>query len=354
MWNIRRQRIVTSLAVFVASVTVVSLATSLSIATSDAGAQGAKPVVALETSQRYFNPVAVFAHGKYLWVADNSAGPQHRGAVFRIDIATGKSVPIVNPLFDDPVRLFSDGTDLWIVNDYGGPPSNGYATSSLLKLNIATNKLTKVVSRAVMGPSDVTSNGKYLWILNTDGGSQVTRMDIATGAFTTNDSLTTFDEGTITSDKNYVWVGGERLLRISEVTDKIKVIDPKALTSIGTLASDGTHLWIRWGNRHLAEMDIATGAMKSFYNPMFEFNYGLATRGSDVWMTDSYDRTVLQFDATTGTTTEIDSPLYSTPGTSSELFAITSEGKELWVTITCQKLVHGLLAACGTVARITP
>jgi hypothetical protein len=71
-------------------------------------------------------------------------------------------------------------------------------------------------------------------------------------------------------------------------------------------------------------------------------------------MTDSYDRTVLQFDATTGTTTEIDSPLYSTPGTSSELFAITSEGKELWVTITCQKLVHGLLAACGTVARITP
>ena len=221
--------------------------------------------------------------------------------------------------------------------------------------NIATNKLSKVLNNAALGASEMTSDGTYRWCLRGIGGP-MTRMNIATGSSSTNNSLATAGEGVITSDKNYVWVGGARLLRISKATNKIKVIDPSRLTDINQLVATGTHLWVQWGNRHLVDFDIATGAIKSFYNPKFEFNYGLATNGhDDVWMTDSYDRTILQFDATTGKVTEINSPLYSKLDTSSHLFAITSEGKHLWVTMDCEKLVNGMIAtACGTVLRITP
>jgi hypothetical protein len=181
-------------------------------------------------------------------------------------------------------------------------------------------------------------------------------MNIATGAISVNNSPVTAGEGVIASDKNYVWVGGARLLRISKATDRIKVIDPSRLTDINSLISDGTHLWVRWGNRHLVELNIATGALKSTYNPMFEFNYGLATNGHDVWMTDNYDHTLLQFDAATGKVTEINSPLYSTLGATLEqqIFAITSEGKHVWVTTGCSDLANGQPKACGTVVRITP
>ena len=332
----------------------ISLVASLSISPANAGAQGSKPIVTLETSQRYFNPVAVFAHGQYLWVADNSAGPQHHGAIYRIDIATGQSLPIFSSLFDDPLWIYSDGTDLWIANQDGGAIVNGNWAGSILKLNIATNKLTKIVSTAIVGPTQMTSDGKYLWFMGS--GSEILRLNIATNAISVNNSPLTAGESVIASDRNYVWVGGARLLRISKVTDKIKVIDPNRLTDINSLISDGTHLWVRWGNRHLVELNIATGALKSTYNPMFEFNDGLATNGHDVWMTDYYNRTLLQFDAATGKVTEINSPLYSALGAKLEqqIFAITSEGKHVWVTTGCSGLAHGQPKACGTVVKITP
>ncbi len=101
-------------------------------------------------------------------------------------------------------------------------------------------------------------------------------------------------------------------------------------------------------------MNIASGAVKSFYNPQFEFNYGIATNGHNVWMTDYQDRTVLQFDAITGKVTPISSPLYSSPQNASHLFAITSEGKDLWVTLNCSELDNGEPSACSTVVKITP
>jgi DNA-binding beta-propeller fold protein YncE len=338
---------------FAVLVAGISLVASLLIALPNAGAQGSTSTVTLENSQRYFNPVAVVAHGKYLWVADNSAGVTHHGAIYRIDIATGKTIPIVSSLFDDPLWIYSDGTDLWIANQYGGAIVNGSWAGSILKLDIATNTLTKVVNKAIVGPTEMTSDGKYLWFIGR--GSELLRMNIASGAITVNNSLATAGESVIASDKNYVWVGGARLLRISKATNKIKVIDPNRLTGIHALVSDGTNLWVQWGNRHLVELNIATGALKSTYNPMFEFNEGLVTTGNDVWMTDYYNRTVLEFDSATGKVTEIDSPLYSViGGTQQELFAITSEGKHLWVTTNCSQLVNGLPKPCGTVLKITP
>jgi hypothetical protein len=315
---------------------------------------GTTPTVTPASSQFYFSPVAVFAYGKYLWVADNSGGAQRHGAIYRIDIATGKTRPIFSPLFNDPTSIFSDGTDLWIANQYGGPIYNGSASGTLLKLNIATNQLSKVTGQAVKGPLTMTSNGKDLWILNGDGGSQVTRMNITTGSFTNNDSLVTAGEDAITSDKNYVWVGGARLLRISKVTNKITVIDPKGLTDIGALASDGSHLFVRWGNRYLVDMNIATGAMKSFYSPMFEFAPNITTNGRYVWMSDNYDRTMLQFDSTTGKVAEINSPAFSNPRLALSVSTVTSEGTTVWVGVNCSKLTKGVLVACGTVQKITP
>jgi sugar lactone lactonase YvrE len=349
-------RLVTSLTTKKALVSGVAALALLmfSFTPSRAWANGTTPVVTPASAQLYFSPVAVVAHGKYVWVADNGGGAQHHGAIYRIDIATGKTVPIFSPLLDDPMSIFSDGTDLWIANGEGGTIYNGAWSGTLLKLNIATSTLSQVVSKAVRGPKEMTSNGRYLWILNGDGGSQLTRMNIATGEFTTNDSLVTAGEGTITSDKTYVWVGGARLLRISKATDKIKVIDPKRLTDIQALVSDGTHLWVRWGNRDLVEMDIATGTIKSIYNPMFESAPNITTNGRYLWMSDSYDKTVLQFDATTGKVTEINSPAYSSRRTAQSVYAVTSEGTTVWVTVSCNKLAHGVFVACGTVQKITP
>jgi hypothetical protein len=328
-----------------------SVLASLLIASPNAGAQSSKPIVTLETSQKYFGPIADFAHGNYLWVLDHDGGPKHNGAVYRIDIVTGKTVAILSSLFDNPLWLFSDGTDLWITNEYGGPNVNGYAGGSLLKLNIATNQLSKIVNKAIVGPTQMTSDGKNLWLLCDDS---VLRMNIATGVITANIPVVTDGESAITADKNYVWVGGAQLLRISKSTNKFKVIDAKRLTDIGSLIADGKDVWVRWGNRHLVELNIATGAMKSTYNPMFESNDGLATNGRDVWMTDYYNRTVLQVDTATGTVTEINSPLYSKWGTQSQVWAITSEGKHVWVTATCEPVVLTVIKACGTVLKITP
>jgi hypothetical protein len=212
--------------------------------------------------------------------------------------------------------------------------------------------LTKVLDKAILQPYEMTSNGKYLWFVNGVGGSALTRMDIATGASTTNDSLLTAAEVTIASDNNYVWVGGSRLLRVSKATNKIKVIDPK-LTGIRALASNGTTLWALWGNRHLVEMNIATDKIKSFYNPMFQFTPGLAMSGHDIWMIDSYDHTVLRFDTISGTVTEINSSVFSSTRYSKSLFALTSEGKRVWVSVLCDKFVDGVDDACGTVQEIT-
>jgi hypothetical protein len=338
--------------VFAALIVSMSVLASLAIASPDAGATGSKPVATLATGQRFFNPVADFAYGEYLWVLDNNGGPKHLGALYRVDIATGKTEAIFSSHFDDPLWLYSDGTDVWIANQYGGAVVNGNWAGSILKLNIATNKLNAIVNKAIVGPTQMTSDGKYLWFL--DSGSVLMRMNIATGALTANNSLVTAGEDTITADKNYVWVGGARLLRISKATNAIKVIDAKRLTGIRTLVSDGTHLWVQWGNRHLVDLNIKTGATTSIYNPMFEFNYGLVTNGHDVWMTDNHDRTVLQVDAATEKVSEIDSPLYSTLGNPSEVWGITSEGSNLWVTLLCSKLVDGASTACGAVAKITP
>jgi DNA-binding beta-propeller fold protein YncE len=354
MRSLSRERTVTSLrlkAALAALVGGISIVASLAVA-SPAGAQGSKPVVTLETTQKYVKPVALVAHGDYLWVDDNSGGPQHRGAIYRIDIATGKTVAIFSPLFDDPVHIFSDGTDLWIANQSGGAVVDGNPAGSLLKLNIATSALSKVTDKAIVGPTQMTSDGKYLWFI--DSGSVLMRLNIATGSITANDSIITAGEGTITSDKHYVWVGGARLLRISKATNKIKVIDANRLTDINALVSDGTNLWVQWGNRHLVELNIASGALKSTYDPRFEFNYGLATNGRDVWMTDYYNRTVLQFDAATDNVTEINSPLYSKLGPPSNLSAITSEGKHVWVALDCEDLVNGQPDPCATVVKITP
>src|ERR1700691_2350794 len=178
-WIVRTLGTRTALAAIVAGGSLVG---SLFITSPTAGAQGAKPVATLESNQRYFGPVAIFAHGKYLWVADNSGGAQHHGSIYRIDIATGKSVEIVSSLFDDPLWIFSDGTDLWIANQYGGAVVNGNWAGSLLKLNIATNKLTKIVNNQIVGPTQMTSDGKYLWFMG--AGSEVLRMNIATEAIT--------------------------------------------------------------------------------------------------------------------------------------------------------------------------
>jgi DNA-binding beta-propeller fold protein YncE len=337
--------------VFTALLVSISVLASISLVSLNAGALGSKPVVTLESSQKYFGPYADFAHGKYLWVLDHDGGPKHNGAVYRIDLATGKTVAVFSSLFDNPLWLFSDGTNLWITNEYGGPNVNGSGGGSLLKLNIATSQLSKIVNKAIVGPSQMTSDGKYLWLLCSNS---LLRMNIATGAITANKSVVTDAESAITSDKKYVWVGGTQLLRISKSTNTIKVIDAKRLTDIGSLISDGKDVWVRWGNRHLVELNIATGAVKSTYNPMFEFNEGLATNGHYVWMTDYYNRTVLQVDTSTGKVTEINSPLYSKWGTQSQVWAITSEGKHVWVTATCNPTAINVAKACGTVLKITP
>src|SRR5580704_10880317 len=129
------------------------------VAPASAWAEGS-PIVTSASSTRFVNPVAITAHGKYIWVADDSGGAQHHGSLYRIDIANGQTLPIFSSLFDSPLWIYTNGVDVWIANQFGSP------AHSLLKLNIATNQLSRVASKGVNGPSYMTSHGKYLWLLN--------------------------------------------------------------------------------------------------------------------------------------------------------------------------------------------
>ncbi len=325
------------------SVTLISL-----VVPASAWANGSSPHVTSASPQRFDNPVAITAHGKYVWVADDSGGAQHHGALYRIDIANGQTLPIINSLFDSPLWMYTNGVDIWIANQFGNP------AHSLLQLNIATNQLSRVASKGVNGPVDMTSQGKYLWLLNANGGSSVTRMNIATGAFTTNDAVVTAGENSITSDKSYVWVAGARLLRISEATNKVKVIEPNHFTNTSEIVSYGNDLWFRSGNRHLIEMDKTSGKIRSFYNPAFEFSLNLTTNGHFVWMADSENRSVVQFNAATGKVTEINSPDFLSRTVQLTPFSITSEGTNVWVSVLCDKVVDYKTVACAMVDEVRP
>jgi hypothetical protein len=52
--------------------------------------------------------------------------------------------------------------------------------------------------------------------------------------------------------------------------------------------------------------------------------------------------------------TKINSPAYSSLRIPQIIFAVTSEGTTVWVTVSCNKLAHGVFVARGTVQKITP
>ncbi len=331
------------------AVIVVLAGVSLVTYTLRAPSAGAssKPVVVTASSQRFSNPVAISVHGKYLWIVDDSGGTAHHGELYRVAIATGQTTPIPSPLFDEPMWVYTDGTDVWTAN-----MNNDSATGALLEVNVATDHVSRLSAKGINGPLGMTSTGKYLWILN--DGSTLTRLNTATGATTTNTATVTAGENSIASDQRYVWLTGARLLRISEATSQIKVIDPNEFTDTSQVLSNGTDILIRSGNRHIFEIDIATGKiLKSFYNPQFEFSLNMTTNWHDVWMSDNEQSSVLQLDLATGTVTSITSPSFShvkglTP------WSVSAKGSTVWVSVLCSRFVNGVVPICGTVQKINP
>jgi hypothetical protein len=134
----------------------------------------------------------------------------------------------------------------------------------------------------------------------------------------------------------------------------VKVIDRSRFMDTDAIVSHGADLWFRSGNRHLIEMNKASGAIKSFYNPAFEVSSTLATNGRFVWMAGDLSNTVLQFNVRTGKVLTINSPHLFNRSLNMVPFAIASEGARVWVTVLCNKLVKSGFVACGTVDRITP
>jgi hypothetical protein len=52
--------------------------------------------------------------------------------------------------------------------------------------------------------------------------------------------------------------------------------------------------------------------------------------------------------------TKINSPAYSSLRIRQTIFAVASEGATVWVTVSRNKLAHGVFVARGTVQKITP
>jgi hypothetical protein len=335
--------------IIVASISCLALVLLSLVVPSSAWANSSAPTVTRATSQRFANPIAITAHGKYVWVVDNSGGPDQHGLIYRINSSTGQTLPIRNPLIHAPAWVYSDGTNLWI-----GTQSGDGLIPSLLKLTIATNHVTRVMSKGVNGPVAMTTNGKYLWLLNDNGGSSVTRIDMATGAFTTNNSTETAGENAITSDKTYVWVSGAHLLRISIATNKVKVLDQRHFTDTNEIVSHGANVWFLAGNRHLTEMNAVSDKYRSFYNPAFQFSPAISIDGRNIWMSDDYDRDVLLFHVDTGKVTDVNSPDFSSQTLGLMPYAITSDGSHAWVTVKCNKIVNYKSVACSYVDRLSP
>jgi len=176
---------------------------------------------------------ALIGDGTTLWAASGDVG-----AVYRIDVATGRVVATIpvrsTPAFEgmrDPGALAALDGMIWVA---------GEGTTSVAGIDPRTNQVTRTFAIPDV-PADIVAADGTLWIAAT---GRIDRVDPATGRVTATIPVAA---GSLATAGGAVWAeSGNDVLRIdvasNRVTDRIDVHG-----AVFALAGDGDAVWVGSG-----------------------------------------------------------------------------------------------------------
>jgi hypothetical protein len=266
---------VTTIRRLVVPMTLLAIALTAAQGSSFAGAS-AQRVVAYN-HLGLVDPVAITAHGKYLWIANLTDGNK-KNYIVRVTASTGAHLSIGSPLFTRPWALISDGSYVWVVSG----PNSSSTHASISRIDIATNKVSLVTNLHTLGfPVTLAIAGRDLWVAGVTNGTllRVNRSTLSTSIV----SSALFGAGEVlTADKKYLWVASDSggplgrgsLARVSLSTGAIKGINSPYFNDPVTVTSNGTSVWLPASNHVVTKVEIATSKVtkvssKSFNTPLW-------------------------------------------------------------------------------------
>ena len=251
-------------------------------------------------------PAALAITGGDVWVDD--AGD---GTVDQVDDSTGALLQTINVVDDSgiqsqtvptgawPSAVSSDGTDVWVTNNTDDTVSEFDARTSSLLQTIAVGN----------DPNAVSSDGTHVWVLNAGDGT-ITVLNASDGsyAFGTQSAPITDSDGptSISSDGTHVWiVNGDGTITVLNASDGSYAFGTQSSPITDgdgpdSIASDGTHVWIGNGDGSVTELNATDGSLAALLQPSTACATGVASNGTDVWVTSQCNPSAIELNASSG------------------------------------------------------
>jgi len=367
---------------------------------------------------RFSRPLGITTDGTYLYVAEYG-----NSTIRKVVIATGVTTTLAGTagnrgstdgtgtaaLFRNPQGIATDGTHLYVADT---------GNSSIRKVVIATGVVTTLAGTAATsgttdgegtaarfdGPRGLYTDGTDLYVADS-GNSTIRRVVIATGMVTTLAGTAGTDgsaDGTgtaasfnyptgITSDGANLYVVDSGNAIIRKVVIATAAVTKLAGTSaqgssdgVGSaarfgdpagVASDGTNLYVADpGNHTIRKVVIATGAVTTLAGTAgssgsadgtgaaarFNYPYGITTDGTNLYVTDTDNRTIRKVVIATGVVTTLAGTADSdgsadgtgTAARFSQPEGITTDGSNLYVTDGLNRTIRKVVIATGVVTTL--
>jgi hypothetical protein len=300
------RRIVRALVAVVTVVTVllaIAAANGGRVAASETPRVGAVHV--LKQPYEFSAPWTAYGVGGRVWVP--GAGATYWTGTTMLSPASGAKLRTITNGGTAPCSSTADAVDgsrVWALLPCG-------PTRKLVELNGSTGAVVRTLQLHVelavsTGCACLAASGHELWVVwrpNTIFGA-LTRVDLTNGASTTWSSRLLERAGPLVLAGGSVWVGEDRYVaryRASTGAPLGRTFLPEGETGIALAAALGS-LFIP-GRNALTVVSTATGAITrqlaaKFYG--FHDGGGIATNGSDVWVTNAATSSITEVDASTG------------------------------------------------------
>jgi DNA-binding beta-propeller fold protein YncE len=276
-------------------------------------------------------PYDVVTDGAHVWIANASDD-----SVTELNERTGSVVRVLRAAaygFDDPVAMVSDSVDVWITNERG---------DSVTEVDAATGALVHLLHGASFGfdaPRAIGFDGTDLWVLNVGGDGSISEVDAATDSATATFAASTFDGASpvaLAVVGNRLWIansGNDTISVIATSTGALdKVLNGGAggLAGVAALVAAGDDVWATGSRYRLTELRASNGSVvRSVREPSGATWSGtVADDGSDLWVAGGRSNNVTELSATTGAVVRT---TYGSPFELSTPDAIAAVDGYVWV-----------------------
>lgn len=311
------------------------------------------------TAARFNNPSGITTDGTNLFVVE-----QRNKTIRKIEIATKKTTTLAGSIesigiadgtgssaaFLNPTALTTDGTNLYVTD-----------ASTIRKVVIASGAVTTIAGNAsTAGATDgtganasfnnpyaITTDGTNLFVADT-GNYIIRKVVIATSEVTTLAGTAGIINSTdgIGTAARFGWIGG--------------------------ITTDGTNLYIAdSSNRSIRKLMITTGEVSTLtvnaginntvvagISAWFRYPNGIVSDGTNLFISDSGNRTINKLDISTGILTTLagnagistSTDGLGTAATFNNPYGITSDGTTLFVTDVADQTIRKVAITTGEVS----